>query len=418
MKSSKNILVNIPPITLLFFSSLVILMVGMGLFPVLPFYAAQFGAGPGLTGLFFALISAFLSAGSLMAGSLAERFSIKKVFIGSGLLGIPALILLGQATDLYLVMLLTSAVWFLGGLNLALINMLLGMTVRKEARGRAFTFLSLCVPLGALLGGAGVGALVAEVGYSLMFVALGLLWCGVPLAGSLLPAIESDSPGQMAAQGTQRMKFYNLSEPFAGVVIISFIAAIAIHSGRLGTPLLMQVNAFEASEVASSAMVGGLIAIPFVLMAGGLSDRVSRTRSLMVAYLFASAGIVVLVFASQLWHYWLSSSFIMVAVCLNGALATAVATDVLPPWEMKRGLAWLNAVIPGGSILAYAGTGFLVDIMGYRVFYLALTILPILAAALLETALRRCRKSMSLHATPVLEHATWEENAYIKRCLQ
>lgn len=410
---------SIPPLFLLFYSNLSILFVGMGLFPILPYYAAQFGASRYFIGIFFAIINAALAGGSLLSGYLANRFNIRPLFVLSGLLGVPSLILLGLANSLWQVVLLTAAVWFFGGLNLALISMLVGTITTKENRGRSYSLISLTVPIGALLGGAGVGSLLHGFGYGVLFLVLGLLWSGIPLAGFLMgpefkPAAVAEAPAPPTGY-----KPYSLSEPFAAVLLISLISAVAISFARLGAPLAMQSFLYTPSEVSSSVMVSGLVAIPVVMISGSLSDRISRSRSLILAYLSAAAGLTALGLAGQLWHYWVSASFVMISFCLNGALASAVAADVLPPKELKRGLAWLNGALPAASVIAYAGTGFLTELVGFQQLFLIVSVLPISAALLMEAALQRCRRSLKVEPEmePVFDHHLWDDNPYIKRCL-
>jgi MFS family permease len=401
----------------LFYSNLTILFVGMGLFPLLPVYAAQFGASRPFIGLYFAIIYVSLSAGSLLSGALAARYPIKILFVTAGAIGVPALIALGQANHLWQVVLLTSVVWFSGGLSLAFISMLVGLTSAKGKHGRAFTLLSLTVPLGALFGGAAVGRLVADLGYGWMFFGLGVVWAGQPLVGLFFPELAKDS-GSLPAGQTQNYKMYNLSEPFMGVLMISLVSAVAISLARLGAPLSMQAQAFTAPDIASTATISGLVALPIVALAGFFSDRIGRSRFLIIAYLSAATGIIVLSLAGQLWHFWLAASLILIALCLNGALASAVAADVLPPGELKRGLAWLNGILPIASILAYASTGFLTEALSFRLLFLLTAMLPVLAAALLESALQRCRRA-ARRTTPelILQTDLGEDNAYIKRCL-
>jgi MFS transporter, DHA1 family, tetracycline resistance protein len=408
---------TIPPLALLFSSNLAILFVGMGLFPILPYYANLFGASPVLVGLYFAVINAALSAGSLVSGTLAQRFSINRLYIYSGAVGVPALVLLGQASQLWQVVVLTSLVWFVGGLNLSLISMLLAMTTPQASRGRAFSLLALNVPLGALFGAAWIGALVAQAGYSVMFWVLGLVWAAVPLAGLFLPEEEKPAAVVPGSSPAQPYKFYRLSEPFAAVLFISMIAVIAISVGRLGVPMAMQSNAFSSSQVASTAMVSGVIAIPVLLLATSFSDRISRSRFLIFAYLLAAAGLIALAVSTLLWHYWVAASLIMVSFCLNGALASAAAADVLPAADLKRGLAWLNALLPAASIIAFAGTGFLAEMMGFSVFFFMVAGLPLAASGLMEYALQRCRRALKAQNELVVEMPYWEENAYLKRCL-
>jgi hypothetical protein len=80
----------------LFGSIFIILFTGMGLFPILPLYAAQFGANPALTGIYLGVVYTAIAAGTLLTGWLAGRFSPRGLFIAGGALGVPALALLGQ----------------------------------------------------------------------------------------------------------------------------------------------------------------------------------------------------------------------------------------------------------------------------------------------------------------------------------
>jgi MFS family permease len=410
---------SIPPLSLLFYSNLSILIVGMGLFPILPYYAAQFGASRSFIGVFFAILNASLASGSLISGSLANRFNIRPLFIISGMLGVPCLILLGSASSLWQVVGLTAAVWFFGGLNLSLTSMLVGANSTKANRGRSYSLLSLTVPIGALLGGAGVGNLIEGSGYGSMFLVLGLLWAGIPLAGFLMLPEKKAAEKKEAPGVPLNYRPYSLSEPFAAVLLISLISAVAISFARLGGPLAMQSFRYTPAEVSSTMMISGLVAIPVVLISGTLSDRISRSRSLILAYLSAAVGIIVLGVAGQLWHYWVSASFVLISFCLNGALASAVAADVLPPQELKRGLAWLNGALPAASIIAYAGTGYLTDLAGFRPVFLVIAVLPIAAAVLMEAALQRCRRSyrVEVEPEPALELNMWDDNVYMKRCL-
>lgn len=169
----------------LLFCSVVILFVGMGLFPLLPLYVAQFGSTPTVTGFYLAFIYATNAAGAMLTGWLAERLTHKGLFIAVGGLGMPALVLLGQATALWQVVVLTGIIWFSGGVGLALVNVLTGLYADATNRGAAFSLLFLAFPLGAVFGGATVGQLVAWQGYPLMFGVLGIVWSALPVIGLL-----------------------------------------------------------------------------------------------------------------------------------------------------------------------------------------------------------------------------------------
>ena len=105
-----------------FLSNFAILFVGMGVFPLLPLYAAEFGAGPAEIGIYMAVTYISISVGTMLTSWLSERLSRRKTYLAAGVMGIPALVLLGQASSLWQVVILTSVVWFSGGIGLALAN--------------------------------------------------------------------------------------------------------------------------------------------------------------------------------------------------------------------------------------------------------------------------------------------------------
>jgi MFS family permease len=70
----------------LFVSNLVPLIIGMGLFPILPLYAAQFGATSTQVGLLYSGTYAGSVAGSAVAGWLGGRLPPRTMFVLSGAL--------------------------------------------------------------------------------------------------------------------------------------------------------------------------------------------------------------------------------------------------------------------------------------------------------------------------------------------
>src|SRR5512139_1082094 len=176
----------------LFASSFIILFVGMGLFPVLPVYATEFGATRTVIGLYYALMYAANAAGSMLTNRLAARLTHKGLFVAVGALGIPALLLLGQASALWQVVGLTTIVWFCGGVGLALVTVFTGQQSGSKSRGKSFSLMFLAFPLGALFGGILVGRLVTAAGYHAMFVVLGAVWAILPVIGIFKLKIASD----------------------------------------------------------------------------------------------------------------------------------------------------------------------------------------------------------------------------------
>lgn len=367
----------------LFTSSFIVLFVGMGLFPVLPLYATEFGASKTIVGIYFAVMYISNAAGSMMPAWLADRLTRKGLFIASSVMGIPALFLLSRADALWQVVLLTSVLWFSGGLVLALVSVFTGLYSEGRSRGKSFSLMSLPMPLGALIGGAVVGSLISRQGYAFMFTVLGVVWTVLPLIG-LLVLEDRQSPKSVSSEAQILPTPLRFSPSFYLLLGLTLVSTVAISAGRLGTSLSMQSLNFSPSAIASSATVSGLVTIPLTLLIGVLSDRMGRERFLIINYLLAAIGALTLVLAAQLWQFWLAATLLLVAISSSSAMASALVTDILQPSALTRGLSWLKGMSSIAGIISFAGTGFLLDNSGPQTLYLVALILPVIAAAVLE----------------------------------
>ncbi len=403
-----------PQLLYLFASSFIVLFIGMGLFPVLPVYATGFGASRAIIGIYYALMSAANAAGAVLTNRLAVKLTRKGLFVVAGALGIPALILLGQATSLWQVIVLSATVWFCGGVALALVSVFTGQHAGGKSRGKSFSLMFLAFPLGAVFGGTLVGRLVALAGYHAMFVVLGAVWAVLPVIGLFKLKVASDARPTRAAAAEPAAT--GLGSLFYRVLATTLLASIAINLGRLGTALSMQALDFSASAISSTATVSGLITIPIVLLIGALSDRLGRKNFLMLGYVFAGGGALMLTMAAELWMFWLAATLVLVALCINGALASALVTDTLTPQAMQRGLPWINAMNPTAGVLGFTSIGFLMDTFGQTLVYIIALTMALVAAVLLNSLRREraeeqskievCRPGSSMiQCTPVTETA-------------
>ena len=379
----------------LFLANFVILFTGWGLFPVLPLYASQFGATPSVAGLYLAFVYISISAGTLLTSRLAERLTHKGLFVAAGALGVPALVLLGQATAFWQVVLLTASVWFCGGIGTALVSVFTGLYADGKNRGKTFSLMFLAMPLAAAAGGIAVGQLVTWQGYPLMFAVLAGVWAAWPLASFFGMEDRRDVQSRPAAEAA------NSATPrpegtFYLVLLVALLSATALYISRLGTSLSMQTLNFSARAIASTSAVGGLATIPVSLLSGALSDRLGRKGFMVLGYLLAAGGAVVLGNASQLWHFWLASALVFAARSANGPVASAYATDLLAPQALSHGLSWLNSMAWIAGVLGTASAGYLADVLGTASLYPIAAALGVTAATML--VLPRYKPQASLPA--------------------
>lgn len=395
---------NNKQLTILFLGSFIILIAGMGLFPILPLYAAQFGATRTEAGLYLTILYVAITAGSFTPGWLAGRVSRRAQFIAAGLIGIPGLVLMGQVTTFWGLVGVTAVVWFCGGVGLALISVFTALAAGKNRRGRSFGLMALATPLGALLGGFAVSGLLAWRDYQTLFIAFALFWIVLPLIGLFgLPAQADSRPAGPTSQA--RPTKQSLGSTFYALGLISLVAAIAVNVGRFGTTVSMQVLDFSADAVASTAAVSGLVTIPIVLSVGALSDQIGRKQFLALGYLLSAVAVLLLATAVDLWHFWLAATLILVSRSVSDSVSAALATDLLEPATLAQGLPLLNGLIRAGGIVSFVGAGLVMDGLGMWALYGITAVLALVAAFQLSQLRRKpCPAPADFSGQPVLAH--------------
>jgi MFS transporter, DHA1 family, tetracycline resistance protein len=345
---------------LLFLMNLVTFTAGNGLLPLLPVYARQLGASESLAGLYLAFTFAALTAGMMLTGWVAGRVAVRRLFLTAVLLAALSFWLAGQATTAGMMTLFTAVVWLCGGVQVTSIHLTIGHAADPAGRGRSFSWMYLALPLGALIGGLSLGPLADGLGYGVMFGLVGLTHLSlVPLALLALAdrplAAPSTQPGPATA---------DLSPAFRLLLTTAFLFNIAVFVGRLGTSLQMETFGFSATAVSSTAAIGGLVALPFIFWFGALSDRLGRRRFLAINYLTTIVGVLILSQAVTLQQFWLASACLSLAIYPNGSVLSALATDLLRPASLNKGLSLLNIAGSVAAIVGLAGAGYLLNRLG------------------------------------------------------
>lgn len=117
--------------------------------------------------------------------------------------------------------------------------------------------------------------------------------------------------------------------------------------------------------------------------------------------MLAAGGALTLMVAAQVWHFWLAATLIMAARCISGSLASALATDILPPEALSRGLPWLRTLDAGAKIVSFATAGYVIDTLGATGLYLIAATLTVLAIPLLRLLAPRRQTALPTRSTPV-----------------
>lgn len=368
-------------LVLLFLCSLVPWTIGNGIIPLLPVFAAKLGASPAESGAFLAVAYVAITLGALSAGWISQRLhSRRKPLLVLSLVAVPLTWLCGQAADLLQLTLVTSALWFCGGIAFALTSILAGMLAGAAERGRVFGVLSMAGPVGSLLGGVLAGPLADAGGYAVMFAGFALLTLTWPLLVYLLKDAQPEKAAETKAADAPRA---GLGWMFWLLFAAALLVMAASMAGVMGRSLVMDALKFSAASISSTGAVSGAVALPFGLLAGVLSDRVGRRGLLALGFLSTALGLGVMVFAAELWHFWLAISLITVQNAVSGAVGSALVTDLSPKPALSLGMALYSATAWLGGIAGFAATGLAAQALGFAPTFAIAAALALVSAAML-----------------------------------
>jgi predicted MFS family arabinose efflux permease len=104
---------------------------------------------------------------------------------------------------------------------------------------------------------------------------------------------------------------------------------------------------------------------------------------MVIIYFITSAGVLVLSQSTELWHFWLASGLLSIAVYTTGSVTGAFVTDLLSPETLNKGLSLFSATPWIGAIAGFAGAGYWFEQLGTEAVFFGAACLPIIAVALL-----------------------------------
>ncbi len=250
----------------------------------------------------FGLLSLGLAIASSLAGKLQERFGVRRVTIGAGVLMAVGFWLTAQADNL--MMLYFSAGLLVGLADGAGYLMTLSNCVKwfPERKG----MISACA-IGAYgLGSLGFkficGALLASVGLEQTFMIWGVLAMSMIIMGALLMRDAPLQENSSSQRGQQQARDYTLAQsvrmPQYWMLALMFLTAcmsglyvigVAKDIGEGLVHLTTQTAASAVTVIAIANLSGRLVL-------GVLSDRMMRIRVISLAQIVSLIGMSVLLF--------------------------------------------------------------------------------------------------------------------------
>ena len=365
---------------ILFICSLIPWTVGNGLNPLLPVYAEQLGASSTAAGLYLAIAFVTLTLGAFSAGWVSDRFHKRKLpLIISGVALIPIVWLISQVHSFWELTGLTALLWFAGGLQLALISILAGLSVGANERGKIFGILAATSGLGAVIGAFAIGWLVDNWGYSTMFKILASFTCILPIVS--LP-IKENVIEQPKVSDAPQGKSPRLDKNFYWLFAATIMFTIPIDSALLIRSLVMHELGFRSIEITSTGAISGLVAIPFPFILGWISDRIGRKTFLYSTYLLGIAFIIILAVSTQFWHFLIAFAIYGIS---SGAytIGNALVADLVPRESLGRGLSAISASLWIGGVIGYGSSGIMLQGLGLGLTFIIVGLLALVAVVLL-----------------------------------
>jgi MFS family permease len=368
----------------LFLCNLVVWTGGSGLSPLLPVYAARMGASAIFTGCYMASAYLTLVLGTLSAGWLSSALRRRKtLLIIAGMAGIPAIWMMGRATSVHGLAALTASVWFLGGMEAALLSTLAGLFAEEAERGKVFGILGMTESLGALLGGVVSGTIADCWGYPTLFVMVALFQSLLPLSALLLEDREVARTRTRQRESGTGMSW--LEGNFLLFLLARMVTGVAMFMGNLGRSWAMNALGFAAAAISSTGAVGGAASLLLAPLISWLSDRVGHKRLLVICYAAGAVGLLALRMSTALWHFWLAVAVLSIRARVSGNVGSALVPDLVHPDSLGMGMSLFRAMVWVGGIIGFAGTGYAVEKLGTSSTFVIGAVIALLSAALVVT---------------------------------
>jgi DHA1 family tetracycline resistance protein-like MFS transporter len=283
----------VPRPLLVIFLTIFVNLIGFGIIvPLLPFYAATFGASPLTIGLLFAVFSLCQLVAAPVLGDLSDRHGRRPVLILSLLGTVVSFVMLAMADSLEMLF-AARVVDGLSGGNISTARAYVADVTEPQDRSRAYGLIGAAFGLGFIFGPAISGAL-AHVSYTApIWAAAGITLVAAITAWRWLPETAHRSPAgtglpfrhlaaMLARPGLRRVLAIDFAYWFAFAVFQTTFALFAARRFGFDAP---QAGYFLAGFAVLGAIVQGVLIRPAVA-------RFGDKETFMAGVVCAAAGLV------------------------------------------------------------------------------------------------------------------------------
>jgi DHA1 family tetracycline resistance protein-like MFS transporter len=273
------------------FLTILVNLIGFGIIiPLLPFYAATFGASPLAIGLLFASFSLAQLFASPVLGAWSDRWGRRPILIFSLVGTVVSFVMLALAHSLPMLF-AARIVDGLSGGNITTARAYIGDISTDENRAKAFGMLGAAFGLGFIIG-PGLGGLFAHISYTapiwaaagITVVATLLAWFWLPETVHRVDAV-SGSPWRALRElsGRANLRLLFLIDFFYWGSFAVYQTTFALFGARR--------FGFDATHIGYLLAAFGFLGVIVQLgLVGPVVKRLGEKQTLVIGLLFAAAG--------------------------------------------------------------------------------------------------------------------------------
>jgi len=326
-----------------------------GIIPVLPVLATNISHNSTQASIYLSICYVSILIGSLLTDKISNLgVSIKILTLINS---IPLCVLvgiIGFQKNILPLTIVTASAYFLIGLQLNFITIMVSHLSSPNKAGQNFGILNNMLLLGTVLGGFIIGPTVDAWGYKTAFVVFGggLLLSYIPVAFVHIP------PKEIVSKTFDKAI---LTPSFVWLLIIIGIGTMLTQVGRFCIVIDMKDKQMSLSNISYAFAIGTLIASPLPYLYGYLTGKVSNKLLLISTLISLVISFFILRFAAT-WQHFVSVIFLIsiMLYCSKG-VCNKICYELFPQERQATAQSWLATANWFAIIFGYGWVGFASD---------------------------------------------------------
>lgn len=200
--------------------------------------------------------------------------------------------------------------------------------------------LAITSPIGSVIGGAFSGPIVDIWGFDALFFTLALINMLWPVCGLLvqtnesIATIEMKPPARLGIK-TDLLPVKQQQQWNYQLISAASLSYMGYYIALLATSLIMKDAGFSATEISSTAIIGGLAAIPFIYGASHASDIFGRKAFWIFSNLIGAIALILLSVAESIVTFWIAAFMIRFLSSGSRSIGSAWIIDLCNPDQPK-----------------------------------------------------------------------------------